>query len=146
MKPISVGMKRFDISLPLPAYKTTGAAAMDLMARLEVKIAPHAIGYVPLNIALELPEEYWALIAARSSLHKRGLLLANGIGVGDHDFRGDSDEYLAALLNFTDKPVVVERGERVAQLMIQPAIRIALVEKIIFSSANRGGLGSTGRQ
>src|SRR3989338_1166184 len=121
MKPISVGMKRFDISLPLPAYKTTGAAAMDLMARLEVKIAPHAIGYVPLNIALELPQGYWAMVAARSSLHKRGLLLANWIGVG-------------------------ERGERVAQLMIQPAIRIALVEKTTFSSANRGGLGSTGRQ
>ena len=146
MKPVTVGIKRFDTSLPLPAYKTAGAAAMDLVARVETEIAPHSIGYVPLNIALELPEGYWALIAARSSLHKRGLLLANGIGVGDHDFRGDGDEYVAALLNFTDKPVVVERGERVAQLMIQPAIRIDLTEKISFKSADRGGLGSTGRK
>lgn len=145
MKPVTVGIKRFDSSLPLPEYKTSGAAAMDLVARIEVKIAPHSVGYAPLNIALELPEGYWALIAARSSLHKRGLLLANGIGVGDHDFRGDNDEYLAALLNFTDTPVVVERGERIVQLMIQPAIRIDLAEKVSFKSADRGGLGSTGR-
>ena len=118
---------------------------MDLVARVETQIAPHSVGYVPLNIALELPEGYWALIAARSSLHKRGLLLANGIGVGDHDYRGDNDEYLAALLNFTDETVVVARGERIAQLMIQPAIRIDLAEKISFKSADRGGLGSTGR-
>lgn len=145
MKSVTVGIKRFDTSLPLPEYKTAGAAAMDLVARVETEIAPHSVGYVPLNIALELPDGYWALIAARSSLHKRGLLLANGIGVGDHDYRGDNDEYLAALLNFTDKPVVVERGERIAQLLIQPAIRIDLAEKISFKSADRGGLGSTGR-
>ncbi|MDA1079943.1 MAG: dUTP diphosphatase [bacterium] len=145
MKPVTVGIKRFDTSLPLPEYKTAGAAAMDLVARVETQIAPHSVGYVPLNIALELPEGYWALIAARSSLHKRGLLLANGIGVGDHDYRGDNDEYLAALLNFTDETVVVARGERIAQLMIQPAIRIDLAEKISFKSADRGGLGSTGR-
>lgn len=145
MKSVTVGIKRFDTTLPLPEYKTAGAAAMDLVARVETEIAPHSVGYVPLNIALELPDGYWALIAARSSLHKRGLLLANGIGVGDHDYRGDNDEYLAALLNFTDKPVVVERGERIAQLLIQPAIRIDLAEKISFKSADRGGLGSTGR-
>ncbi|NCN06929.1 MAG: dUTP diphosphatase [Candidatus Pacebacteria bacterium] len=145
MKPVLVGIKRFDTSLPLPAYKSVGAAALDLVARLEVEIAPHAVGYVPLNIALELPEGYWALVAARSSLHKRGLLLANGIGVGDHDFRGDGDEYVAALLNFTDKPVIIERGERIAQLMIQPAIRIELQEKMQFVSKDRGGFGSTGR-
>ncbi len=145
MKSVAVGIKRFDTTLPLPEYKTAGAAAMDLVARVETEIAPHSVGYVPLNIALELPDGYWALIAARSSLHKRGLLLANGIGVGDHDYRGDNDEYLAALLNFTNKSVIVERGERIAQLMIQPAIRIDLAEKISFKSVDRGGLGSTGR-
>jgi len=145
MKSVQVGIKRFDTSLPLPEYKTAGAAAMDLVARLDVEIAPHTVGYVPLNIALELPDGYFVLIAARSSLHKRGLLLANGIGIGDHDFRGDNDEYLAALLNFTDASVTIERGERIAQLLILPAIKISLSEKGALTSEDRGGLGSTGR-
>ena len=83
MKTLTVTFKRFDTSLPIPEYKTSGAAAFDLYAREETTIAAGKIGYIPLNIALQLPEEYWALVSARSSLHKRGLLLANGIGVGD---------------------------------------------------------------
>jgi len=145
MKPLKVGIKRFDTTLPLPEYKTSGAAAMDLAARIEVTIEPRAVGYVPLNIALELPEGHWALLAARSSLHKHGLILANGIGVGDYDFRGENDEYQAALLNFTDKPVIVERGMRVVQLMVLPVDRVELVEKTALNSPSRGGYGSTGK-
>ena len=145
MKPLKVGIKRFDTTLPLPEYKTSGAAAMDLAARIEVTIEPHAVGYVPLNIALELPEGHWALLAARSSLHKHGLLLANGIGVGDYDYRGENDEYMAALLNFTDKSVVVERGMRVVQLMVLPVDRVELLEKEELKSPSRGGYGTTGK-
>lgn len=142
---INVGIKRFDPSLPLPEYKTSGAAAVDLYARVKTEIAPQAIGYVPLNIALQLPDEHFALISARSSLHKRGLMLANGIGVGDADFSGDGDEYTAALFNFSKETVVIEKGERILQMIILPRDRVAFLEKEKFGTKDRGGFGSTGR-
>ena len=143
--PVTVAIKRFDTTLPLPKYQTKGAAAFDLYARVEVEIAPMSVGYVPLNIALQLPPDHWALLSARSSLHKRGLLLANGIGVGDEDFCGDGDEYKAALLNFTSKLVTVERGERVTQMIILPRQQVAFAEREQFAQPDRGGYGSTGR-
>lgn len=139
-------IKQFDTSLPLPAYKTAGAAAFDLYARIEVTIPAHGVGYVPLNIAVQLPPNYWAQISARSSLHKRGLLVVNGIGICDEDYSGNDDEYLAPLLNFTDKPVTVERGERVVQMMVLRRNPIEFEVVTEFPDAkNRGGFGTTGR-
>lgn len=143
---MKVGIKRFDTELPLPEYKTGGAAALDLSARTEVEIAPGAIGYVPLNIALQLPAGTFALLAARSSLHKRGLQLINGIGIGDADFCGDGDEYQAALRNFSDQTVKIERGERIVQLIVLERTQVELLEKKSFGTEDRGGFGSTGRK
>lgn len=143
---MKIHIKRFDKSLPLPEYKTKGAAAFDLCARLDTNIPPGSIGYIPLNIALQLPNDHWALLAARSSLHKRGLMPANGIGVGDHDYRGDNDEYTAAVYNFTNQEVLIEKGERVAQMIILPRERVDLIEKDHFNTKDRGGFGSTGRK
>lgn len=137
-------IKRFDTSLPLPEYKTNGAAGMDLAAREETVIPARGIGYVPLNVALQVPDGCWVLIAARSSLHKRGVMLANGIGVGDYDYRGDGDEYKAALYNFTDQPVTFEKGERIVQMIVMQRQPVELVEKDGFETADRGGFGSTG--
>lgn len=150
-KPIKVIFKLFDDSLPKPEYKTAGAAALDLYARVETNIPARGIGYVPLNIALQLPKDHWALLSARSSLHKRGLMLANGIGVGDYDYRGPNDEYLAALYNFTNKPVVVERGERILQLIVmhREPVSLQLVSEFNtddLETKDRGGFGSTGRK
>jgi len=142
---IKVVIKRFDPELPLPEYQTAGAAAFDLYARETTEILPGEVGYVPLNIALQLPEGYWALVSARSSLHKRGLTMANGIGVGDWDYRGDGDEYRAALLNFSKEKVIVERGERIAQMIILPRPQVEFIEKSNFDTEDRGGFGSTGR-
>lgn len=142
---MKVQLKRFDTTLSLPAYKSTRAAAIDLLARVETRIEPGNIGYVPLNIALKLPPDYWVLLSARSSLHKRGVMLANGIGVGDEDFSGDNDEYQAALLNFTDQPVTIERGERIVQMIILPRERVELEEVEHLDEVDRGGYGSTGR-
>lgn len=141
---MKVGIKRFDPAIPLPEYKSQGAAAVDVAARTEVTIAPHTVELVPLNIALELPPRHFALLAARSSLHKKGLMMANGIGIGDSDYCGDGDEYRAALFNFTDQPVVVAQGERIVQLLILPVEQINWVEKPTFLGKNRGGFGSTG--
>lgn len=142
---LQVIIKRFDTDLPLPKYQTAGAAAFDLYAREQTTIPAGKVGYVPLNIAIQLPKGYWAQVSARSSLHKRGLLLANGIGVGDWDYRGDGDEYKAALLNFSDQEVVVERGERVAQMMVLPVQQVSFIEQDHFDTDDRGGFGSTGR-
>ena len=79
---MQVVIKRFDTALPLPEYKSAGAAAMDLYAREEITIEAQGVGYIPLNIALQLPPDCFALIAARSSLHKKKLMLANSIGIG----------------------------------------------------------------
>jgi len=140
-----VKIKRFDKSLPLPEYKTKGAAAFDLAARQETVIEPHQVNYVPLNIALQLPKDHWVLMSARSSLHKRGVMLANGIGVGDYDYRGDGDEYMAALFNFTDQPVVIEKGERIVQMIILKREEAELEELDEFNTDDRGSYGSTGR-
>jgi dUTP pyrophosphatase len=99
---------------------------------------------VPLNIAVQVPVDHWVLVSARSSLHKKGLMVANGIGVGDYDYRGDNDEYQAVLWNFTDKPVTVKRGERIAQMVILKRDRVEFEEKAQFSAKDRGGFGSTG--
>ncbi len=141
---ISVSLKLFDTTLPVPAYQTDGAAALDLYARETITIPAHSVGYAHLNIALQLPEGYWALMAARSSLHKKGLMMANGIGVGDYDYRGDGDEYRAALLNFTDQPVVIQRAERIVQLLILSRERVTLQLQTSFADKDRGGFGSTG--
>lgn len=143
---MKVRIKRFDSSVPLPEYKTEGAAALDLYAREETTIPAHSIAYVPLNIALEIPKDAWVLLAARSSLHKKGLTPANGIGIGDSDFSGNNDEYQAALLNFTDKEVIVEKGERITQMIILRRERVELEEVKSLSKKSRGGFGSTGKK
>lgn len=148
---IKVIFKQFDKSLPKPEYKTAGAAALDLYARVETMIPAGGVGYVPLNVALQLPEKHWALLSARSSLHKRGLMLANGIGVGDYDYRGPNDEYLAALYNFTTKSVTIDKGERIVQLIVmqrEPVKFVAVDEFDVTNPAtiDRGGFGSTGNK
>ncbi len=137
-------VKRFDKSLPLPEYKTDKAAAIDLYAREDRVISARKVGYVPLNIAIELPRNHWALVVARSSLHKKGLMAANGIGVGDEDYCGDNDEYMAILLNFTDEDVAVKRGERLAQLIVLPREKVEIEEVEELGNKDRGGVGSTG--
>ncbi|MCB9813581.1 MAG: dUTP diphosphatase [Pseudomonadales bacterium] len=143
---IKLVMKLFDKSLPKPEYKTKGAAAIDLYARVETKVPKKAIGYIPLNIALQLPENHWALLSARSSLHKRGLMLANGIGVGDYDYRGPNDEYLAAVYNFTDEDVIIEKAERVIQLIVMHREPVRVIITDNFEDPDRGGFGSTGKK
>lgn len=141
---MKVKFKRFDTTLPLPEYQSPGAAALDLAARITVTILPHATAKVPLNVAIQLPPHHWVLLAARSSLHKKGLIMANGIGVGDEDYCGDNDEYQAALYNLTDQPVVVERGERITQMIVLPLERVEIEEVDQLDNKDRGSFGTTG--
>ncbi|HEY9585212.1 MAG: hypothetical protein A3D65_02390 [Candidatus Lloydbacteria bacterium RIFCSPHIGHO2_02_FULL_50_13] len=139
-----IRIKRIDKSLPLPEYKTAGAAGFDLSARERATIPTHKVGYVPLNVAIAPPEGHFLLLAARSSLQKRGLTMANGVGIGDADFSGNDDEYQAALYNFTDADVVVERGERIVQGIFIPVTHADFEEVDDMNNRTRGGFGSTG--
>lgn len=143
---MKIKIKRFDQSLPLPIYQTPGSVCVDLYSREEITINPSRIGSIPLNIAFVLPRGYFALLAARSSTHKLGIMPANGIGIGDMDFCGDNDEYKFAALNFTKKKVVIEKGTRIAQLMIVKFEKIEFQEVEKLSGKDRGGFGSTGKK
>ena len=137
-------IKRFDTSLPLPEYKSEKAAALDLYSRVDIEIAPKKVELVPLNVALKLPPNHWVLLSARSSLFKKGLMLANGIGVGDEDYCGNEDEYKAALFNFTDEPVKIAKGDRIVQMIVLARESVTLEEVTELESKSRGGFGSTG--
>lgn len=138
-----VRIKRIDKSLPLPEYKTEGAVAFDLSARIPTTILPKQVVLVPLNIALEPPDGYMVMLAARSSLHKKGLMLANGVGVIDRDFAGNEDEYHAALYNFTNGEVRVKKGERLVQGIFKKYDKAEWEEVDDLENKTRGGFGST---
>ena len=140
-----VKIKRFDKELPIPKHQTEGAAAFDLTAREAVEILPGTVGLVHLNIAVETPPGHFMLLAARSSIHKRGLIKPNGIGIIDPDFCGDEDEIRATYYNFTDKPVLVEKGERIAQAIFVPIAKFEWEEVDKMQSKSRGGFGTTGK-
>jgi dUTP pyrophosphatase len=137
-------IKRFDRELPLPKRQTEGAAAFDLTARIEVTIAPGTIGYIPLNVAIETPADHFLLVAARSGTHKRGLMMANGIGIIDPDYSGNEDELKAAYYNFSTSPVLIEKGERIAQGTFVKISHPEWEEVSDMPNKTRGGFGTTG--
>ena len=141
---MNIKIKRFDKDLPLPKRQTEGAAAFDLTAREVVTIPPGAVGYVPLNVAVETPPDHFLLVAARSGTHKKGLMMANGIGIIDPDYSGNNDEIKAAYFNFTAAPVAIEKGERVAQGTFVKISHPEWNEVDEMENKTRGGFGTTG--
>jgi dUTP pyrophosphatase len=137
-------IKRFDKSLPLPVHKTAGSVAVDLCARTDFDIKPHQFGYIPMNVAIKIPEGYFILMAPRSSAHKMGLMGLNGVGVFDRDFCGDNDEYHFIAYNFTDNDVRIEKGTRLCQLLLIKCENFDFEEVEAMDNPSRGGIGSTG--
>ncbi len=137
---------RIDPSLPLPKYETAGAVAFDVAARVDVTVAPKSLGYIPTNLVVRVPEGYVLLLASRSSgPKKKGLMIPHGVGIIDQDYCGPTDELIAQVYNFTDAPVTVTRGERIAQAMVTPIVKCELKEVVLeTTAASRGGFGSTG--
>ena len=141
-------VKRLDPRVQLPAYQTPGAAAMDLAALLEepLTVAPRALVSIPARLASALPDAGWvALIFARSGLGiKHGIALSNGVGVIDSDYRG---EIRVGLTNLSDIPYTIQPGDRIAQLMVVPVARAAVLEleELPDTARGAGGFGSTGK-
>src|SRR5262245_35053866 len=96
---------RLSESVPLPVYATHGAAGFDLAAAEDVEIPPHRIRLVGTGLVFAVPEGCFLAVFARSSTPlKRGLVVANGVGVLDSDYQGPTDELKIQLLNITDEP------------------------------------------
>jgi dUTP pyrophosphatase len=132
--------------LPLPAYQTPHAAAMDLHAAVStpVVIEPGAIALVGCGFAMALPEGYEAQVRPRSGLASRhGLTVINTPGTIDADYRG---EVKVALINLGQAAVTVERGMRIAQMVVAPVTRVTwdTVTELPASDRGSGGFGSTG--
>lgn len=140
---MQIPIKRFDKSYPLPG-NDKGAACFDLICRETVTIPPHEIKAVPQNVALQVPDGYALLLFSRSSTPMRkGLMLANGVGVIDPFYCGDKDEILAFFLNVTDKPVTVEAGDKVIQGMIIKTETIEWAEVEMLNDEGHGGYRHT---
>ena len=121
---------------------------MDLAALLEepLTVAPRALVSIPTGLAIALPDAGWvALIFARSGLGiKHGIALSNGVGVIDSDYRG---EIRVGLTNLSDMPYTIQPGDRIAQLMVVPVARAAVLEleELPDTARGAGGFGSTGK-
>ena len=112
---MKIKVKRFDKSLPLPEYEND-AAGFDFFCRKSVNIPTREIEFVSVNAAVRIPRGYVLLIFLRSSMtFKKGVMLANGVGVIDSFFHGDKDEIIIQLFNISDKTVSIKKGEKIAQ-------------------------------
>lgn len=132
--------------LPLPAYQSAAAAGMDLLAANDdpLVLQPGARALVPTGIAIALPEGTEAQVRPRSGLAaKHGVTVLNTPGTIDADYRG---EIKVILINLGDAPFTVERGSRIAQMVVAPVARAELVEVADLDDTARGagGFGSTG--
>ena len=132
--------------LPLPAYASLGAAGADLSAAVDapVKLAPGERAAIPTGLIIELPSGFEAQVRPRSGLALRfGLTVANAPGTIDSDYRG---EVKVLLVNLGAESVTIDRGDRVAQLVVAPVVRADFVEGDDLTTSRRGagGFGSTG--
>ena len=133
---------------PLPAYATSGSAAMDLHA--EISRSQHIIQgeseLIPTGLWLSIPKGYCAKIFSRSGLaNKKGLGVSSGVGVIDSDYRG---QVYVSLMNFSDVTRYIEPGERIAQIMVEKIETIAWqsVDELDETDRGIGGFGSSGEK
>ena len=141
---MKVKIKRLDESLPLPRYETAGSVGFDFVCRETVAIEPHGLGLVPANVIVETPSGYMLMVTLRSSTpRKRGLLIPHGVGVIDQDYCGEGDEVKIQVYNFSSDPVIVERGDRIAQGIFVRVDTAQWSEVDQIESETRGGFGST---
>ncbi|MDZ4277303.1 MAG: dUTP diphosphatase [Erythrobacter sp.] len=144
--PVFVEVKRLPHGegLPLPAYATSGAAGMDVVSAEDVVITPGARHAVATGLAVAIPQGFEIQVRPRSGLAlKHGITVPNTPGTIDSDYRG---ELKVILINLGNEPFTVQRGDRVAQLVLAPVVQAAWDEVTELDATDRGagGFGSTG--
>jgi dUTP pyrophosphatase len=141
---MKIPLIKLDPELPTPRRAHRGDAGVDLYAREPVTLAPGAWRAVPTGVAVEIPEDYVGLVAPRSGLAvHHGISIVNSPGVIDSGYRG---EIKAVLVNHGNETVVLDRGARIAQLLVI-AVTAPDFEEVEFleeSDRSDGGFGSTG--
>ncbi|MEM7665159.1 MAG: dUTP diphosphatase [Pseudomonadota bacterium] len=143
---VTVELKRLPHGegLPLPAYATSGAAGMDVVAAEDVTLNPGARHPVATGLSMAIPHGYEIQVRPRSGLAlKHGITVPNTPGTIDSDYRG---ELKVILINHGDEPFAIVRGDRIAQLVLAPVVQAAWTEVTELDSTDRGegGFGSTG--
>ena len=136
-----------DRDVSLPKYMTPGASGMDIHAAVAepTVIAPGEIALIPTGFAIALSSGFEAQIRPRSGLAvKHGIGLINSPGTIDADYRG---EVKIAMINHGKKPFTIERGDRIAQMIIARSyqVRVVVVERLPGTERNGGGFGHTGK-
>jgi dUTP pyrophosphatase len=142
---LTVGLHRLSPDVAVPTYHSPGAAAVDLAAATAVTVPPKGLALVPTGLVFAVPPGHFLAIVARSSLPKRGLIVANGLGVLDSDYRGAADEARVLVHNYTDADVAIAAGERIAQAFVLAVPRVTFEPFSPDDTSSRGGFGSTGR-
>ena len=138
-------IRRLDASVELPRYQTSGSVGFDLAASEDVTVGPGEVQLVPTGLVIEVPDGYFLAVVARSSTPlRRGLMVANGVGVVDPDYCGPSDQVMIEVVNFTNQPVAVRRGDRIAQGLFIPVSRANWEDVVQLAPESRGGFGKTG--
>ena len=145
-EPVDIAVKRLDHTgdLPLPSYETSGSAGMDIRAAEELTIAPGKRALAGTGFAFAIPTGYEIQVRPRSGLAlKKGVSIPNTPGTIDSDYRG---ELKVILINHGEDDFVVQRGDRIAQIVVAPVQRGNLVEVEDLDETQRGsgGFGSTG--
>lgn len=151
MNPVKVEVRQLPNGegLALPAYQSELAAGLDLLAAVPedapIILAPGKYALVPTGLSIALPPGYEAQVRPRSGLAaKHGVTVLNAPGTVDADYRG---EIGVPLINHSDVPFTVRRGERIAQMVIASVVQAELVPvaKLSTTARGSGGFGSTGR-
>lgn len=144
---MNIKITRLKVSdLPLPAYATQGSAGMDVYAEIDspIIIRPGETVMVPTGLAIELPDGYECQVRSRSGLAaKYGIFALNAPGTIDPDYRG---EIKVILSNFSQQEFIINRGDRIAQLVIARFERAVwhMSESLNETARGKGGFGSTG--
>ena len=144
---VKVLIKKLDISVKLPEYKTTGASGLDLMAFIKepIEIKPKTSSLIPTGLSVAFSEDYEIQIRPRSGLAaKKNITVLNTPGTIDSDYRG---EIKVIIYNHGDENFLVNNGDRIAQMILAPVVKMELeeVNNLPESFRGKGGFGSTGK-
>lgn len=145
MSDLTVNIKRLDLSVELPTYAYEGDAGLDLRSNETIDIHPFERVLIPTGLAIALPDGYAGFVQPRSGMAlKRGLTIANTPGLIDAHYRGEL-KVIAVNID-AHETIHIERGERIAQLVIQrvPVVHLNEVEELDQTDRGCGGFGSSG--
>lgn len=142
---IDLPIKRLDPTVELPAYAYEGDAGLDLRSNEDVVLAPFERRLVGTGLAIAIPDGYAGFVQPRSGLAlKKGLSMANTPGLVDARYRGELK--VCAINLDANEPIVISKGERIAQLVVQrvPQVYLREVEQLDETDRGEGGFGSSG--